>query len=130
MSEDSYKEVDTVTSTSAFALSVNSRSGSVGSATASLVFGRSIGADFRLRPELELGVRDAFGGGAGSTTAQFVSGGGTFKLTPTDLSGAGGVMRFGLRASTDFYDIGLTAGVEARSHFESADARVTVRLLF
>ena len=130
MSEDSYKEVDTVTSTSAFALSVNSRSGSVGSATASLVFGRSVGADFRLRPELELGVRDAFGGGAGSTTAQFVSGGGTFKLTPTDLSGAGGLIRFGLRASTDFYDIGLTAGVEARSHFESADARVTVRLLF
>ena len=130
MSEDSYKEVDTVTSTSAFALSVNSRSGSEGSATASMVFGRSLGVDFRLRPELELGVRDAFGGGAGTTTAQFVSGGGTFKLTPTDLSGVGGVMRFGFRASTDFYDIGLTAGLEARSHFESADARVTVRLLF
>lgn len=130
MSEDSYKENDTVTSTSAFALSVNSRSGSVGSATASLVLGRSLGVDFRLRPEMELGVRDAFGGGAGTTTAQFVSGGGTFKLTPTDLSGAGGVMRFGFRASTDFYDIGLTAGVEARSHFESADARLTVRLLF
>ena len=91
---------------------------------------RSTGTDFRVRPELELGVRDAFGGSAGNTTARFVSGGSSFVLNPTDLSGVGGVARVGVKMSTDFYEIGLHAGVEVRDHFQSGDARVTVRLLF
>ena len=128
MNEDSFKETDTIGS--GFALAVNSRSGSVGSGTATLVVGRSTGTDFRVRPELELGVRDAFGGSAGNTTAHFVSGGSSFVLNPTDLSGVGGVARVGVKVSTDFYEVGLHAGVEVRDHFESGDARVTVRLLF
>jgi hypothetical protein len=128
MNEDSFKETDTIGR--GFALAVNSRSGSVGSGTATLVVGRSSGTDFRVRPELELGVRDAFGGSAGNTTARFVSGGSSFVLNPTDLSGVGGVARVGVKMSTDFYEIGLHAGVEVRDHFQSGDARVTVRLLF
>jgi hypothetical protein len=128
MNEDSFKENDTIGS--GFALAVNSRTGSVGSGTATLVLGRSTGTDFRVRPELELGVRDAFGGSAGNTTARFVSGGSSFVVNPTDLSGAGAIARVGLKVSTDFYEVGLHAGIEVRDHFESGDARVTVRLLF
>ena len=127
-SEDGFKETDTVGS--GFALAVNSRSGSMGSGTATVVLGRSTGTDFRFRPELELGVRDAFSGSAGNTTARFVSGGSPFVLNPTDLSGVGGIARVGVKMSTDFYEIGLHAGMEVRDHFESGDARVTVRLLF
>jgi Autotransporter beta-domain len=128
MNEDGFTETDPVGK--GFALTVNSRSGSVGSGSASFVLGRSTGTDFRVRPEFELGVRDAFGGGAGSTTARFVSGGTPFVLNPTDLTGVGGMARFALKVSTDFYEVGLHAGVEVRDHFESGDARVTVRLLF
>ncbi len=128
MNEDGFKETDPIGT--GFALAVNSRSGSVGSGTASIVLGRSTGTDFRVRPELELGVRDAFGGGAGNTTARFIGGGTSFVLNPTDLTGVGGVARVGVKVSTDFYEIGLHAGVEVRDHFESGDARVTVRLLF
>lgn len=128
MNEGGFKETDTIGT--GFALAVNSRSGSEGSGTATVVLGRSTGTDFRLRPELELGVRDAFSGSAGNTTARFVSGGSPFVLNPTDLSGVGGIARVGVKMSTDFYEVGLHAGVEVRDHFGSGDARVTVRLLF
>ena len=128
MEEDGFKEVDSVGK--AFALNVSSRSGSVGSATASFVVGRTWGSDFRVRPELEMGVRNAFSGDAGVTTAQFASGGSSFKLNPSDINGTGGILRMGVKASTDFYEIGIHAGAETRDHFFSGDARVTVRLLF
>ena len=128
MNEGGFKENDTIGT--GFALAVNSRSGSEGSGTATVVLGRSTGTDFRVRPELELGVRDAFSGSAGNTTARFVSGGSPFVLNPTDLSGVGGIARVGVKMSTDFYEVGLHAGVEVRDHFGSGDARVTVRLLF
>jgi outer membrane autotransporter protein len=128
LNETAYKETDTVGT--GFALNVNSRNGSASSGTASVVFGRTWGTDFRVRPEFELGVRDTFSGDAGKTTAKFVSGTTSFTLTPSDISGSGGIARFGLKAATDFYEIGLQAGTEVRSNFYSGDVRATFRLLF
>ena len=135
MAEDSYKEKDLVALNSgafpsAFALNVNSVNGDALTGVASVAFGANWGSDFRLRPQIEVGLRDAVAGSPGTTTAQFVSGGTPFTLTPSPINGVGGVLRLGLKASTNFYEVGVEAGGETHDRYYSGDARVTIRLMF
>ncbi len=136
MAEDSYKEKDLVALgtgagfPSAFALSVNSRNGDALTGVATMAIGANWGSDFRLRPQIEVGLRDAIAGSPGTTTAQFVSGGTPFTLTPSPINGVGGVLRLGLKASTNFYEVGIEAGGETHDRYYSGDARVTIRLMF
>ena len=133
MSEDSYHESDPVATTvgfpSAFALSVNSRNGSELTSKASFALGANWGQDFRVRPELELGLVQS-AGDPGKTTAQFVAGGSPFTLTPDPMNGVGGLARFSVKASTNFYEVAVQAGAEMHDRYYAGDARVTIRLMF
>jgi hypothetical protein len=111
-------------------LSYDSRTGNEGSGTASIVAGMKLGRGLVWRPEMELGVRDVFAGDAGSTTARFISGGPSFKLDPADITGPSGILRFKLKASSEYYEVGFEAGGEAKSRYTEGDAKMTVRVLF
>ena len=114
---------------SAFALSVNSRNGSELTSKASFALGANWGQDFRVRPELELGLVQS-AGDPGKTTAQFVAGGSPFTLTPDPMNGVGGLARFSVKASTNFYEVAVQAGAEMHDRYYAGDARVTIRLMF
>ena len=129
LNEDAYGESQTVGG-NAFALSYNSRTGQSTSGTASLVIGRAFGTGLVWRPQLELGVRDVFSGDAGDTTAKFVSGGSAFTLTPAEITGAAGVARLKIKASSEYYELGFEAGGEIRSGYQEGDVRFVVRVLF
>jgi len=111
-------------------LAYDSRTGNEASGTASVVAGMKLGRGLIWRPELELGVRDVFAGDAGSTTARFISGGSSFTLSPADISGPSGLIRFKLKASSEYYEVGFEAGGEAKSRYAEGDAKLTVRVLF
>jgi hypothetical protein len=114
-----------------FALTYNSRTGQETSGTASFVVGRAIGTGLVWRPQVELGVRDVFSGDAGDTTARYISGGPSFTLTPADITGLAGVARLKVKASSEYYEIGVEAGGEVlSSRYEEGDMRVTARVLF
>jgi hypothetical protein len=112
-----------------FDLIVADRTGQEASALASVVFGGEFGFGVRWRPQLELGYRDAFSGGAPDTTAQF-AGGPAFVLQPAQLHGGSKIARAQLSAFGDSYSIGVEAGVEDQTKYISGDARVNVKLLF
>ena len=114
-----------------FALAYDSRTGQETSGTASFVVGRAIGTGLVWRPQVELGVRDVFTGDAGDTTARYISGGPSFTLTPADITGLAGVARLKVKASSEYYEIGVEAGGEVlSSRYEEGDMRVTARVLF
>jgi hypothetical protein len=113
----------------AFDLSYDSRTGDEASGTASMIFGAKLGRGLIWRPQLELGVRDVFSGDAGKTTARFV-GGSPFTISPVDATGPLGVARFKFKASSEYYEIGVEAGTEAKSRYAEGDAKLTVRVLF
>ena len=127
--EDGYTENDPSGKTG-FALIVKSRSGDALSGTAGLVFGGVFGTDVRYRPEVEFGYRGALSGDAGKTTAAFKNApSSTFVLAPSDLV-SGAVTRVGVKASTDFYEIGFEANGRFGDHYTSGSAQFTVRVLF
>ncbi len=130
LSESAYSESQTQ-SIGVLALAVSSRTGQETSGTASILFGRKIGTGIVFRPELELGVRDVFGGDAGDTTARYLSGGSSFTLTPADITGAAGIARIKLKASSEYYELGVEAGGEVlSSRYEEGDVKMSVRVLF
>ncbi len=126
LSEGSYSERN---GGPAFNLNVDNRTGDEASGTASMVFGAKYGTGFVWRPQLELGVRDVFTGNAGSTTAHY-TGGQSFTLTPGDFTGASGLIRAKLKASGEYYEVGLEAGGEAQSKYVEGDLKLSVRVLF
>ena len=120
----------------ALAMSFQSRTGDEESGTASIVIGRKLGTGLVWRPQVELGVRDVFGGGAGDTTARFLgttgqATGPSFTLTPADITGAAGIARFKIKASSEYYELGVEAGGEVlSSRYEEADVKASIRVLF
>jgi hypothetical protein len=115
----------------ALALAYDGRTGQETSGTASIVIGRKLGTGLVWRPQVELGVRDVFTGDAGDTTARFISGGPSFTLTPADITGAAGIARFKLKASSEYYELGFEAGGEVLpSRYEEGDVKISVRVLF
>ena len=115
----------------ALAMGFDSRTGQETSGTASIVFGRRLGTGLVWRPSLEVGVRDVFDGNAGDTTARFLSGGPSFTLTPADITGTAGIARFKLKASSEYYELGIEAGGEVlSSRYEEGDMKASIRVLF
>lgn len=115
----------------AFSLAYDSRTGQETSGTASVIFGRKLGTGLIWRPSVELGVRDVFEGDAGDTTARFISGGPAFTLSPADITGVAGIARLKVKASSEYYEIGVEAGGEAlSSRYEEADFKLSARVLF
>ncbi len=100
------------------------------SGTASMIFGAKYGRGLVWRPELELGVRDVFSGSPGDVTAHFISGGPNFTVAPVDITGPAGLARLKLKASSEYYEVGVEGGVEARSRYGEGDFKLTVRVLF
>jgi hypothetical protein len=132
MNENAYNE-NQAEGGPALSLAIASRTGQEDSGTASLVIGRKLGAGIVWRPQLELGVRDVFSGDAGDTTARFlaVPNAQSFSLTPADIQGAAGVARFKLKASSEYYEIGVEAGGEVlSSRYQEGDVKASVRVLF
>jgi len=132
MNESAYNENE-AQGGAALSLAIGSRTGQEESGTASLVIGRQIGTGVVWRPQLELGVRDVFGGDAGDTTARFlmVPNAATFTLNPADIQGAAGIARFKLKASSEYYEIGVEAGGEVlSSRYEEGDVKASIRVLF
>ena len=115
----------------ALAMAIGSLSGNETSGTASILFGRKLGTGIVYRPEIELGIRDTFTGTAGDLTARYQSGGPSFTLTPADVTGAAGIARFKLKASSEYYELGFEAGAEVlSSRYEEGDMKLSVRVLF
>jgi outer membrane autotransporter protein len=130
LNESAYSE-NQAQSIGTLALAIASRTGQESSGTASILFGRKLGTGIVFRPELELGVRDVFSGDAGDTTARYLSGGSAFTLTPADITGTAGVARFRLKASSEYYEVGVEAGGEIlSSRYQEGDMKMTVRVLF
>ncbi len=130
LSESAYNE-NQAQSIGVLALAISSRTGDETSGTASVLIGRKLGTGIVFRPELELGVRDVFSGTAGDTTARYLSGGPAFTLTPADITGAAGIARIKLKASSEYYELGVEAGGEVlSSRYEEGDVKMSVRVLF
>ena len=106
-----------------------SRTSDEGSGTASLIFGAKYGTSFVWRPQLEVGVRDIFIGGIGPTTAHY-AGGQSFTINPEDISGASALLRAKIKASGEYYEVGIEAGGEAQSGYIEGDVKLSVRVLF
>lgn len=130
LSEGGYAERNGAGATGdAFDLTYGNRTGDEFSGAGTIIFGAKLGRGLVWRPQLELGVRDVFSGGAGDVTARFKSGS-NFTISPVDLTGVLGVARFKLKASSEYYEVGLEAGAEAKSSYVEGDAKLTVRVLF
>jgi hypothetical protein len=125
-----YDVPGTSTPADGFDLQLASRTGYQATGAATLTIGRTIGATFVWRPQVEFGYRDAFAGTAGDTTARFVQGGSPFTLTPVQITGGGPTARLGAKADTDFYELDFEAGAEERNNFYEADIRFNIRVLF
>ncbi len=120
LQEDAFTEKD---GGGALDLAVNSRTGHELSGVASTSAGWTFGGpgQAKIRPEIEVGVRDVFDGDPGSTTAHFVAGGNSFTLLPNSITGAGVVARAALNAETEYYRIGIEAsGEEIKGKDEAA----------
>ena len=113
----------------AFNLNVADRTSDEGSGTASVIFGAKYGTGFVWRPQLEVGVRDIFAGGIGSTTAHY-TGGQSFTISPEDISGAAALLRAKIKASGEYYEVGFEAGGEAKGNYYEGDVKLSVRVLF
>ena len=132
INESSYNENE-MEGGPALSLAIASRTGQEDSGTASVTIGRKLGTGIVWRPQLELGVRDVFSGDAGDTTAHFlaVPSAQSFTLTPADIQGTAGIARFKLKASSEYYEIGVEAGGEIlSSRYEEGDVKASVRVLF
>jgi outer membrane autotransporter protein len=127
LNEDGYQEQG---GGSGFDLKVGSRDGDLLTGQALVAFGWEFGEDeAHWAPELKLGWRQKLSGAPGATTAQF-QGGTSFILDPeTPLSG-GGVVRLGLKSSTDGLFFALDAGATLDEHTQEYDLRGTIRFRF
>jgi Autotransporter beta-domain len=114
-----------------FDLSIASRNSTQASAEGTVTLGYALGSGpFQWRPEVEVGYRQIFGGGAASTTAQFVSGGTSFVLDPQKLQGGGLLTRVAVRGGDSVADIGLELGGEERGNYRAYDGRFIARMRF
>jgi hypothetical protein len=120
----------------AFAYAYQGVTGQETSGTASITIGRKLGTGLVWRPQVELGVRDVFTGTAGDTTVRFEGAtgaptGASFTLTPADVQGTAGIARFKLKASSEYYELGVEAGGEVlSSRYEEGDVKASIRVLF
>ncbi len=120
----------------ALAMAFESRTGQETSGTASITIGRKLGTGLVWRPQVELGIRDVFSGDAGDTTARFLGttgqpAGPSFTLTPADINGAAGIARFKIKASSEYYELGVEAGGEVMSsRYQEGDVKASIRVLF
>ena len=120
----------------AFAYAYQGVTGQETSGTASITIGRKLGTGLVWRPQVELGVRDVFTGTAGDTTVRFEGAtgaptGSAFTLTPADVQGAAGIARFKLKASSEYYELGVEAGGEVlSSRYQEGDVKASIRVLF
>ncbi|MDR3511854.1 MAG: hypothetical protein P4L73_09480 [Caulobacteraceae bacterium] len=111
-------------------LAINSRLSQEGSVQADVVFGWNFGEALRWRPELTLGYREIVAGGAADTVARFLSGGGSFTLSPDNTDKGGLLARLGIRAGGTYADVTADAGGEFRNGYQTYDARAVARFLF
>ena len=57
--------------------------------------------------------------------------GSAFTLTPADVQGAAGIARFKLKASSEYYELGVEAGGEVlSSRYQEGDVKASIRVLF
>lgn len=113
-----------------FNLAYGSRTGDEASGTASMIVGAKLGRGFVWRPQFELGVRDTFSGTPGDLTARFAAGGSNFTISPTDFTGVSTLTRFKMKASSEYYEVGVEAGGEFKSRYTEGDVKLSVRVLF
>jgi hypothetical protein len=113
-----------------FDLTYQDRTGSSSTITSSVVFGAGLGSEHRLQPTLELGYRHGLSGSPGVTTAAF-AGGSTFQVAAPEIKGENtGVGRLGLKSSSDYFDLSLSAGAEVRSDYVEGDLQFRARISF
>lgn len=113
-----------------FNLAINDVTGDEGSASALMVLGAKLGRSVVWRPEVQLGVRDVFFGSPGNVTGHFIGGTTPFTLDPASITGPAGVARLKIKGSSEYYEVGVEAGVEGRSRYSEGDAKLSVRVLF
>jgi len=113
-----------------FNLAIDEVTGDEGSASAAMVLGAKFGRTVVWRPEFQLGVRDVFFGTPGDVTGHFVGGTIPFTLDPAAITGPAGVARIKFKGSSEYYEVGIEGGVEARSRYSEGDAKLSVRVLF
>jgi hypothetical protein len=127
LNQDSYAERN---GAAGFNLAIDQVNGNEVSASALMVLGAKLGRTVVWRPELQLGVRDAFSGTPGDVSGHFVGGTVPFTLDPATITGPAGVGRIKLKGSSEYYEVGIEAGVEARSRYSEGDAKLSIRVLF
>jgi len=66
----------------------------------------------------------------GDVTGHFIGGTIPFTLDPAEITGPAGVARLKIKGSSEYYEVGIEAGVEARSRYGEGDAKLSVRVLF
>ncbi len=113
-----------------FNLAIDETTGDEGSASGLMVLGAKFGRTVVWRPEFQLGVRDVFFGTAGDVSGHFVGGTVPFTLNPAQITGPAGVARIKIKGSSEYYEVGIEGGVEARSRNSEGDAKLSVRVLF
>jgi outer membrane autotransporter protein len=111
-------------------LAVQSRSNSEASVQGDLVIGADLGGVYHWRPELTVGWRQVVSGGPGNTTAQFVSGGPSFTLSPKFDDKGSLVVRTGVHAGGQYADFSADAGGQLNNQYQVYNARAVARFLF
>ena len=113
-----------------FDLKVAGRSGSVLSATPSLVAGYEWGTGWRWRPQVTVGYRAVLSGDAGTTQAELASGGSSFLLASESLKESALFGRVGIRVYSDYLDLMIDGGVEETTDYTDVDVRLTAHTIF
>lgn len=111
-------------------LGVAARSSEEGTVQGDLVMGADLGGVNHWRPELTLGWREVVTGGPGDTTAHFLSGGPSFKLSPVFNDKGSLIARVGLHAGGNFADFSADAGGQLNNNYQVYNARAVARFLF
>jgi hypothetical protein len=136
LAQGSHNDNAAQSDSTAFAYAYQGTTGQETSGTASITLGRKLGTGLVWRPQVELGVRDVFTGTAGDTTVRFegttgAPTGSSFTLTPADVTGTAGIARFKLKASSEYYELGVEAGGEVlSSRYQEGDVKASIRVLF
>jgi outer membrane autotransporter protein len=111
-------------------LKVDSREGDLFTGQALVAFGWEFGEDGTTwAPELKLGWRQKISGAPGATTAQF-QGGAPFTLDPETPPSGGGIVRLGVKTSSDRMYFALDGGAVLDGHTQEYDLRGTIRFRF
>lgn len=113
-----------------FDLAVDRRTGDLMTGQALLALGARFGDEVFLIPEVKVGWRAKLAGGAGATTARFLSGGPGFSLDPEDVYSGGLVARAGVRGGSQTLLFAVEGGGAFDSDYKEYDLRALVRFRF